>query len=223
MADKLDIKIIKSHRKSIAILVHPDGKVEVRAPKYIPQFVINTFIKSKSDWIEKRLEIVKKHTKQAKKFINGEKFLYLGVEYELQLGPYIKIEPSDKKLFFPLGMAKRGRENLEKWYIKQAKITITKLVEEYSESMDLPYVSISFSDTRSKWGSCSSDNRLQFNWRLIMAPLIVVRYVVIHELVHTVEKNHKTIFWNKVKRVNPSCKQQIKWLKENGRSLSFHS
>jgi predicted metal-dependent hydrolase len=52
-----------------------------------------------------------------------------------------------------------------------------------------------------------------------MTPLLVLRYVVIHELAHTLEKNHSYVFWSKVKRVNPSYKQQIKWLKEHGNTL----
>lgn len=52
-----------------------------------------------------------------------------------------------------------------------------------------------------------------------MAPLLIVRYVVIHEFVHTIEKNHSANFWSKVRIANPSYKQQIKWLKENGHGL----
>lgn len=219
MAIPFDINIVKSRRKSIAIVVRPNGTVEVRAPKYVPEFAIKAFVKSKTEWIEKRLETVKKQITFPKKFVNGEKFLYLGDEYELLTGPYIKIETKEGKLLFPLAMASRGKLHLEKWYEKQARDLIKSLVVEYSKNIDLPYESISFSDTKSKWGSCTHDNRLQFNWRLIMAPLLVVRYVVIHELVHTMCKDHQTIFWNKVRQVNPSYKQQIKWLKLNGDKL----
>jgi predicted metal-dependent hydrolase len=52
-----------------------------------------------------------------------------------------------------------------------------------------------------------------------MAPLLVVRYVVIHELAHTKEKNHGHAFWNNVRAVNPSYKEQIKWLKTHGNKL----
>ncbi len=214
-----DIKIVKSKRSSISIRILPDGTIEVRAPKYVPEFAIKAFVKSKQDWIEKRLAIVKKNKPTKKQFTNGEKFLYLGNEYVLAIGNYVKIQPKGSSLLFPLGMVSRGKYHLEKWYESEAKSLIKSLVDEYSKKMDLPYKSISFSDTKSKWGSCTSDNRLQFNWRLIMAPLLVIRYVVIHELVHTIHKDHQTIFWNKVRQVNPSYKQQIKWLKTNGEKL----
>ncbi|MDO8269212.1 MAG: SprT family zinc-dependent metalloprotease [Candidatus Levybacteria bacterium] len=214
------LKITRSDRRSIAIVVLPNGTVEVRAPKYIPEFAIKAFVKSKSEWIKVRQEYVKKNTKPSKKFENGEKFVFLGHEYSLLLGPYIHIEIKEDQLLFPLALAARGRETMEKWYIKQAKTEITKLADEYTAKMETAYNGISFSDTKSKWGSCTHDDRLQFNWRLIMTPLLVVRYVVIHELAHTIEKNHSAKFWNKVRSVNPSYKQQIKWLKENGHGLT---
>ncbi len=214
-----NFKIVRKNRKSIAIVILPTGQVEVRAPKFIPEFAIKAFIKSKSEWIKERQEYVLKSKTEPKKFANGEKFLFLGKEYSLLLGPSPHIEIIDSTLHFPLALAKNGHSMLEKWYIKQAKQVIKNLVEECSREMELPYNGISFSDTRSKWGSCTPDNRLQFNWRLIMAPLLVIRYVVIHELVHTVEKNHKTLFWNRVRAKNPSYKNQIKWLKANGNAL----
>ncbi len=216
-----DFKIVRSKRKSIAIVILPTGAVEVRAPKFIPEFAIKAFVKSKSEWIEERQAHVLKNKIVPKQFVNGEKFLYLGNEYQLLLGPSPHIEIKEDTIYFPLALAKNGHNTLEKWYIKQAKQVIKNLVDEYSTEMKLPYSGISFSDTSSKWGSCTPDNRLQFNWRLVMAPLLVVRYVIIHELVHTVEKNHKTLFWNKVRAKNPSYKNQIKWLKENGDKLKI--
>lgn len=214
-----NIKITRSSRRSIAIMIGTNGMVVVKAPKYIPEFVIKTFIKSKEDWIKKRQEHVLKSRSTPKKIANGETFSLLGRDYEINIGNFTSIEIKNGKLQFPLGMVKNGIVMLEKWYIKQAKLIIKNLVDEYSVKMEAPYNGISFSDTNSKWGSCTHDNRLQFNWRLVMTPILVVRYVVIHELVHTFEKNHSSFFWSKVRKFNPSYKQQVKWLKVNGEKL----
>lgn len=216
-----DIKITKSKRNSIALVVHPNGIVEVRAPKYLPDFTIRAFVKSKSTWIEERLKFVAKKKTLVRKFEDGNTFMFMGKEYPLKIGNFLKIEIMDGMICFPLGMIPNGRVHLEKWYIRQAKAVVKKLVDEYAVSMNTSINGLSFSDTSSKWGSCTHDNRLQFNWRLIMAPLLVIRYVVIHELAHTTEKNHKVIFWNIVRRHNPSHKAQLKWLKENGNLLKF--
>lgn len=215
-----DIKIVRSSRKSIAIVILPGGTVEVRAPRFVPEFAINAFVKSKRGWIEERLTMVRRHTPHKKAFADGEKFMYQGDEYPLTLVTSPHIEIKDGKLLFPLALVSRGKETLDKWYIKQAKAVIREQVEYYAKRMGTTYNGItSFTDTKSKWGSCTHDNRLQFNWRLILAPPIVLRYVIIHELVHTTEKNHSVIFWNKVRAQNPSYKAQIKWLKEHGNGL----
>ena len=219
MFDPKKVKITKSNRSSIAIIIHPDGTVEVRSPRLVPKFMIEGFIKTKQAWIEEKLSLVLSRKKIPKQFTPGDTFLYLGNEYTLETGQYLKIEMKDGRLCMPLAMVKNGKEHLEKWYEKQAKLIIREQVDYYSQKFGFEYNGISFSDTRSKWGSCTHDNRLQFSWRLVMAPLLVVRYVVIHELVHTVEKNHSAKFWSRVRMVNPSYQQQIKWLKEHGGTL----
>lgn len=214
-----EIKITRSRRRSIAIMVHKDGTVEVRAPKLVPNFVINAFIKSKSEWIKERKAFVLKNKVAPKKFANGERFVFLGREYSLEVGNYTQIELKDDKILFPVALQSKGKVLLEKWYIKQAKLLIKSQLDYYSKKMKLPYKSVMFSDTSSKWGSCTHDNRLQFNWRLIMAPVLVLRYVIIHELTHTIHKNHSKSFWGRVSEENPSFKQQIKWLKSEGHKL----
>ncbi len=219
MLDLSKIQLSRSHRASISITILRDGQVSVKAPYLIPKKLIEEFVKSKANWIEKRQQLILKNKKEDKKFENGEVFPYLGKDYELELGHFPDIEIKGEKLLFPIALKLQGKVIMEKWYIRQAKREIKKLVDEYSQMMGTSYNGITFSDTKSQWGRCTSDNRLQFNWRLIMTPLLVVRYVVIHELAHTYEKNHSAKFWSIVRSANPSYKMQIKWLKEHGNNL----
>ncbi|HVT00841.1 MAG TPA: SprT family zinc-dependent metalloprotease [Patescibacteria group bacterium] len=218
MIDLSEIKIKRQSRRTMSIHILPSGTVEVRAPKLMPKFFINDFVKKNSDWIEEKLKTSKRGV--TKKYQHGESFLFLGKEYTLNVGNYSKIELKDDKLLFPAGMLFRAKKELESWYIKQAKQIITEQLIYYAKEMDTKYNALSFSDTSSKWGSCTHDNRLQFNWRLVMAPLLVLRYVVIHELSHTTEKNHSRKFWSRVASFNPSYKEQIKWLKTHGDTLT---
>ena len=71
------------------------------------------------------------------------------------------------------------------------------------------------------WGSCSHQGNLNFTWRLIMAPLNVIDYVVVHELIHLDEKNHSRIFWDKVEILIPEYKGYKEWLKKNGHLLKL--
>ncbi|MBK7452806.1 MAG: M48 family metallopeptidase [Anaerolineales bacterium] len=77
------------------------------------------------------------------------------------------------------------------------------------------------SSARTRWGSCSPDGTLNFTWRLVMAPLEVIDYVVIHELAHLRVKNHSSKFWDVVKAIDPQYKEKRKWLRENGGKLNL--
>jgi predicted metal-dependent hydrolase len=150
---------------------------------------------------------------------DGEEYLYLGNTVTLTIGKYTEIYVAGGKLLFPDFLQFRLETELKNWFMKQAREIITQSVSIHARRMHVSYTSLSFSDTKSKWGSCTHDNRLQFCWRLVMAPILVINYVVIHELVHIVEKNHSDNFWRKVRLYNPSYKQHIKWLKTHGDML----
>lgn len=213
-------KIIRSSRSSVSISITPSGEVIVKAPRLVPGFVIKQFISKKQDWIEKHLQKLQDKKAQPKKYINGEEFLYLGKAYKLTIGNYKEITLTDT-LNFPQALLFRAQKELTSWYINKAKEKITQRVDYHAGQIGTEYKSILFSDTRSKWGTCGAKNDLQFNWRLIMTPLMVLDYVVIHELVHTLEKNHSAKFWRKVGLYTPAFRQHRKWLNQNSYLLHF--
>lgn len=219
MSDTPEITIIRSHRKTIALHVLPDGTVEIKAPFLMPKFFINRFIEKNKEWIDKRTKHIQQKLALQKTYNEGEKFLYLGEEYILKIGNYTSIGAKNGEFLFPQALLFRIKKEIESWYITQAKEIITTETKRYALEMKTSFTSLTFSDTKSQWGRCTHDNRLQFSWRLVMTPLLVLRYVVVHELAHTFEKNHSYLFWSKVRSVNPSYKQQIKWLKEHGNTL----
>lgn len=213
-------KVIRSVRKTMSLHISSQGELIVKVPFFMPENMINRFIREKEDWIFKALQKVKNSTVQPKTYQEGEKFLYLGDIYKLHIGDFKEISISST-LNVPSFMIFRARKELTNWYMREAKKLITAQVERFSTQMSTEYKSIRFSDTSSKWGSCFPDNSLQFNWRLILAPLMVINYVVIHELAHTIEKNHGRRFWNKVDQYTPAYKQHSKWLKNNRHWLAF--
>lgn len=217
MADTWNFTVVRSDRRTIALQITPDGSLLVKAPSRMSDRKIEEFVTDHTDWIEKKLHVVSKHVSHKRK---EDEYLFLGKTVTLHPGNYTNIVLQGDELLFPVGLLFRKEKELMKWYIEQAKKIITEQVEKYAKEMDTDFKEITFSDTRSQWGRCTSDNRLQFSWRLVMAPLLVLNYVVIHELAHTKEKNHSQMFWMKVRNYNPSCKMQIKWLKENGHTLT---
>lgn len=168
-------------------------------------------------WIDKKIkEVLSQEQKFVRKeFVNGESFLYLGRYYKLtivdnQREP-IRFENGFylSKIYFPL-----ARDVLTAWYKREAFEKITQRVELYAKIMDFKYNKVNITNAQKRWGSCSGSN-LNFSWRLIMAPLSVIDYVVIHELLHLEEKNHSKNFWTKVRILMPDYEKHHQWLKEN--------
>ncbi len=230
--------IIRSSRSTLSLQITARGEVIVKAPRLIPTFLIRQFVRDKEDWIRASLAKIEKHTVQKKQYVEGEEFWYLGKIYTLKLGNFTEISISDTKersfdslhslrmteqntLYFPKALLFRAKKELENWYIRKAKEKITQRVQYQSEQMGREYTRLLFSDTSSKWGTCFPDNSLQFNWRLIMAPLVVLDYVVIHELAHTKEKNHGERFWKLVEKYTPAYKSHRRWLNNHAHLLTF--
>src|SRR5260221_1166153 len=183
-------KIIRSHRSSISLHITRDGELVVKAPHLIPRFLIDQFVNSKKDWIEKVYAKVQQRKPTQKAYQEGEEFLFLGKARQLAFGQGIEIRVTENELIFPKAAAFRMQKELTNWYQRQAKELITKRVEYHAGLMKAFYKDIFFSDTSSKWGTCFADSRIQFNWRLVMTPLMVIDYVVIHELTHPTAKHH---------------------------------
>jgi len=216
-------QIIRSRRRTIAIIVHRNGKVIVRAPLKTPEKLIHTFIESKSGWIiEKKAEAAQRTALPVKKFTGGETFLLLGREIPLRL-----VNTQKTALIFrdefSLSQAalSKALEVFEKWYQAKAREVLTERVVLYARQFGLKYAKIRISSARTRWGSCSSRGTLSFTWRLVMAPLEVIDYVVIHELAHLKIKNHSPLFWAEVAQMQPDYKRRLAWLKKNGRLLTL--
>lgn len=107
----------------------------------------------------------------------------------------------------------------EKLYRQQAREVFALKTDYYAKNMGVAYGRISIRDQKTRWGSCSAEGNLNFNWRLVMAPAGVLDYVVVHELAHRKEMNHSAAFWEVVEETMPEYKKYRKWLKENGQTL----
>lgn len=200
--------------------VTSNAQLVVYAPTLVPKFLIDRFISEKKEWIEKKLsEVQKRKPKAVKTYTEGDTFLFFGKEIILQFTEGIIIEIKENRLLFPKALSFRVQKELEMWFKNQAKDIISKRLQYHAKIMDVSYKTVMFSDTKSKWGTCFPDNSLQFNWRLVMAPLLVIDYVIIHELSHTTEKNHGRDFWNRVRLFTPAYRQHRDWLTQNGHLL----
>jgi predicted metal-dependent hydrolase len=214
-------KLTRSKRRTIALVIERDGSLTVRAPKHVSQVMIEAFIQQKTDWIVDTREKLKAiEPTPARKYVDGEMFLFLGSSFDLKL-----VRPQWPSLQFDNGFTlsqniqQIGRQHFTKWYKERAQEIISERVQEYVQRYNFTPKKVKISSARTRWGSCSPDGTLNFTWRLIMAPLDVIDYVVVHELSHLHVKNHSSKFWKAVESVYPEYKKQRKWLRENGEKL----
>jgi predicted metal-dependent hydrolase len=221
---KMQIKInqtIHSNRKTLALIVKPDGSLIVRAPLRDSNESIQEFVEKNVQWIKKKqAEALATVPLAPKQYIAGEMFMYLGNAYPLEI---VKEQKKSLLLDDRFKLAQFAQSDaasvFEHWYRVQARQILYERVAFYSRQHDFQYRKIGITSARTRWGSCSGNGSLNFSWRLIMAPVEVVDYVVVHELVHTIFHNHSTRFWNRVERIVPDYKERRKWLKKNGQLM----
>ena len=113
----------------------------------------------------------------------------------------------------------KARSLFIEWYKEESRRTLAERADHYARRLQLFPKGIKITGAQSRWGSCSRDNRLCFSWRIVMAPLKVLDYVLIHELVHIKEKNHSAKFWNYLGSIMPDYKKHRRWLREHEQSL----
>jgi predicted metal-dependent hydrolase len=221
----LSPKIVRSRRKSIAVEIDENAELIVRAPNWVSQKFINTFLKEKEAWIQKHLmsALVRQKAKPTREYKEGETFFYLGEPYTLSIidSPQYRLFLADQRFVLSPFYANQARQEFEKWYKKQALKVLQERVDFYATQHQFSYASIRLNQARRQWGSCAPDNRLSFTWRLIMAPLFVIDSVVVHELVHTKVKNHSAKFWQEVYRIFPAYEKASRWMNENAHFLAL--
>ncbi len=217
-------KIIRSKRKTIALIIEPDGRLLVRAPKRVSDREIERLVKHKEKWIrEKQGEAQKNNVSIKPKFyVDGETFWYLGKTYPLKIVDDLHPPLVLGRKFYLASQARPYAQDMfTEWYREQARAEVTRRVEYYTNRHGLQYRRIRITSARTRWGSCSSTGNLNFTWRLVMAPPKVIDYVVAHEVAHLKIKNHSKSFWVQVERIMPDYKRYNAWLKENGRRLTL--
>jgi predicted metal-dependent hydrolase len=108
---------------------------------------------------------------------------------------------------------------LRQWYISKAGEKIIPRVKIHAHNLGVDINGVKIVDNRYRWGSCTMNDNVNLNWRLIKAPMFVVDYVIVHELAHLIEANHSVRFWNIVRTQTPTMDKAKAWLKENGQLL----
>lgn len=214
-------KIVRSRRKTIALEVTPQATLIVRAPHRVPQAYIDAMIREKSAWIQKKMaEMRARPQAPVRRYEEGEVFWFLGRPYPLHYtdDPDGAIVRTDR-LEISRALLPEVRIALQCWYMGEAKKEITARCNYFSMMTGYSPASIRITHAQGRWGSCTYKGGLNFSWRLVQAPLSIVDYVIVHELVHLRQHDHSKKFWAKVEALMPDYQRRREWLRENERLL----
>lgn len=212
-----DYHLIRSKRKTIAIHITKDAAVEVRAPLKVPKSEIDRFVASKQEWIDTHLALRKQsvQNKSAFQLNYSDTLLLQGHAYPITAKVGNRVGFDGESFFMPPGLSTDEiKHAVIQIYKMVAKNVLTHKVLDYAKQMDVTPTAIKVNGAKTRWGSCSGKNSLNFSWLLIMADDGVIDYVVVHELAHIKEHNHSHKFWAVVADILPDYKQRQSKLKQ---------
>jgi predicted metal-dependent hydrolase len=232
---KIEYELIYTNRKkTMQIELDINNGCTVRAPSDMTMDEIITNLERKSKWIithlDKMAEITR-HDSQ-NEFVSGEKFLVRGRRYPLKVKqddvvlPSLSFEQSVFRAAIPKGVPESQYYHLLRplfiqFYQRKAKQVINERIRKYIKYFDDSPKDVKIQSLKNKWGSCSPQNLISYNWRIIMAKTSIIDYVVVHELCHMKHKNHSKKFWHDVETILPDYKICKDWLRVNGDMLKI--
>jgi len=221
-------EIKRTNRSKSATITVEEGKVCVVVPRQLEHERITKLLKDKNRWIKEKIALHREaQPKSNKQFVSGESFSYLGRNYRLKVhqGNYQPIKLSHGRFTITLRAGADNpemiKDSLLSWFKQHAEAKLIEKVKRYAAMLDVKCTSVGIKTYKSRWGSCSSEGEIDFNWKIIMAPNRIVDYVVVHELCHLIHHDHSPKFWREVERIIPDYGECKTWLKQHGVNLEF--
>ena len=216
------VEVVRTNRKRSASIQLEGDLVKVRVPKSLSDSRIRDLISRRTVWIRAKLkEQSEQPVPKPREYVSGEAFPYLGKNYRLKVitgqNPSIKLKHGYLVATVPAGKPRQKavRGLIENWYQSHAGIRLREKTERLAKIVGVSPSSVSVKSYKSRWGSCSGQGDISYNWQIILAPHRIVDYVVVHELCHLLEHNHSPRYWQHVERYVPDWKDCRDWLKAN--------
>ncbi|WP_246084411.1 M48 family metallopeptidase [Salinadaptatus halalkaliphilus] len=221
-------------RETIGLSVDQSLELTVRAPMTATVSEVEEVLTSRQEWILEKLYGLKEQSEPPypKEYLSGEKLPYRGREYHLDV---VEADVSEPRLSFD-GLEftlevhhldapadhvsiRRKRQAVVDWYLRRAKEELPERCPRYEAKLGLTDVPIDVCEIDGRWGEYESGT-VRLNWRLILAPVRIQDYVLVHELAHAAYDEHSEGFWNTVGTLIPDYEDRRKWLRLNGNTLT---
>ena len=224
MLHQPDEIIYDRRRKRLMLQVLPGGKVVLKAPLGTGKHQLQSFLEQHAGWIAEKKAIMAKVSPPAGKlrFTEGELLWLAGRQYPLHLvdkGVKGLVFKQRQGFFLAKGEQKQGEDRLKAFYRDYTRSAVTSITNRYAKQWGLQVKSIRITGAKTRWGSCSRQNSLNFSLRLAMVPPEALEYVVAHELAHSRHHDHSRAFWTFLGQILPGYETQRRWLKQNGLKL----
>ena len=216
-------------KKTVAVMVGSTGSVLLVAPEHFTTSRLDAVVRRKAAWIVERLRHVLSHDPplSPREFVSGESVLYLGRHYRLKVH---RRETGDAKLRggwlhvpVPAGAEQMAhvRAALVSWFRRHAAERLPQRVAAWRSRAGVAMPRVVIADQQKRWGSCDPNCTIRLNWRIIQAPMRLVDYVVIHELVHLRDRGHGRDYWRALAKAIPDYERRREDLRERGVVLAW--
>ncbi|GAB1258917.1 SprT family zinc-dependent metalloprotease [Aurantivibrio plasticivorans] len=225
------LTIKRSVRRRTLEIVVRNGEVFLMTPQFVSRDEGIAFVKSKRDWVLNTLskqQAVLDETPQ-KYYKAGELYSFLGEEYPLILfdAPRKTVMLNEEGLCVGVRMNRgeiepdKVRKAIHEWYKAQALTLLTAKAHRLAASIGKTVSGVKVRATKTKWGHCTADGVLQFNWYVLAAPEWVIDYLVAHEVSHLKHRHHRASFWRLVEKLCPQTNEAKQWLKSHSHRITF--
>ncbi len=219
LADGSEISVqLKQNPRAKRMILRFDLKnnqPRLTVPPFTPMTRIDEFLACHQDWLQQQINAINRHRVSDKIYYKGE--LYQICHCPDQRGGVMVDEPT--KSFRVSGDQAFLHSRMVRFLKKQAGLSVKPKAKQIAERIGKTPKHITIRNQYSRWGSCSSQGGLNFNWRLIMCPPSVEVYVIAHEVAHMRHMDHSHRFWALVGELHPSYQTDRQWLRQNGDAL----
>lgn len=223
----------KSNKKDVTVSIDWNNGVKVVAPPTITQERLDSILLKKAPWIlKKQFEFDEiQEPKSSLEFLSGEKIQYLGKRYKLKVErsksitvPKLSYSNGKFTAEIPISLSTDKRTSeLQRlcieWYKTRGLEKIQERINIYSSKMELIPIKLVLKDQELRWGSCTNNGTILINWRIMMAPMRIVDYVVVHEMAHLRYPDHSEVFWRYLSSILPDYEVRKEWLRIFGPTL----
>jgi len=219
-------EVVRSKRKTLAIHVKHQ-RVEVRVPTFASKKEVSGFIERNYEWIQQRLEAESSRFQETLQVEHGKTISYRARELQIEFreGRKKRVLIEGKTLVIQGHKLKpaKAKEQLAEFLQAKAAAYIPDRTRALAAHLGIEdrLKRVRFRKTKTKWGHCTSEGTIQFNWLIMLAPNSIIDYIIIHEVCHLIHMNHSRRYWKKVESLCPEYKDYVEWLRANEHRLWF--